>query len=368
MLKTLMNIRNINVDIFIKQLQEEINTLENEKNYLVDTVTIGDNIDFYGSPICSMKNTFRDDMESIVKKHYKETGDLLKVFVKSGNKTKDFSDELMFNPKIDIFPNIVFTKEIIEYLGHDFRDKMIGKGYFKENIYKDFNRDLKDIGIIENNEYCIYAVIPHVIVVDTEKLGDRPIPKTLKDLLNPVYKNDISIFGKQKDDFLSSALLYVYKEFGEDGLKKLARNVRRSFHCASMPKVAAMKSKDSPAIYLMSWFFSNTCYGKNIKVIWPEDGAIIVPMYMFVKKEGYEKVKPLVEYIIGEEFGEICKKANVISTNPNIDNNLPKGAKLKWLGWDYIKENDVYKTLYKCSDIFLKEWEKHNEGSIRGCN
>ena len=128
-----------------------------------------------------------------------------------------------------------------------------------------------------------------------------------------------------------------------------------------MSKVAGSKSEDAAAIYLVSWFFASTCTKGNTKIVWPEDGAMTLPMYFLAKKDKLNKTQNIVDYIVSKEFGEHCVKTNTPCVNGNVDSKLPKGAKFKWLGWDYIRENNIIETAKKCENIFMKYWSEYHE-------
>jgi hypothetical protein len=40
------------------------------------------------------------------------------------------------------------------------------------------------------------------------------------------------------------------------------------------------------------------------------------------------------------------------SVNPEVDNQIPEDNKYIWLGWDFIKENDISNLIKKCENIF----------------
>ncbi|MEG0371208.1 MAG: ABC transporter substrate-binding protein [Clostridium sp.] len=361
MLKTLLSIREINTDLFIYYLEERILKEESEKTFLLNDFTSSDKLDFYGNTICPLKFTFKDSLETIVKKNYEKTGEILNCYIESGKGAISVCDESFIGRDIESFPNLLFSKEFNEYLSKDFRDEMMGKGYFKKQFHESVNKEMLDAGICDpKGEYGVYAVMADVFLVDMERLGDLPVPKTTKDLLNPIYKDNIVIFGKQKKEFSNASFLYINKEFGEEGLKSLAHNVKSSLHGSQMSKVAGTKSIDGGAIYIVSWFFAKTCTKKNVKIIWPEDGAMTLPMYMLVKNNKEDRTEKIVDYITGEEFLRECVKVNTPVIDGKVDNCLPSGAKFKWLSWEYIRENDIASIAKKNEYIFMNHWREYH--------
>ena len=227
MLKTILDVREINLDLFVYYLEEKILKVENEKTYLLSEVDNLDNLDFYGNTICPLKFTFKDALEKIVKTNYEKTGEKLRCYIESGKGNKGVCDEVVISDNIDDLPNLIFSKEFNEYLSNDFIENVVDTGEFKGDFYQNINKEILDAGIVDpKGNFGVYGVMADVFLVDLDKLGDLPIPKTLEDLLNPIYKDNIVIFGKQKKEFSNATFLYVNKEYGEEGLKKLSYNVK----------------------------------------------------------------------------------------------------------------------------------------------
>lgn len=90
-----------------------------------------------------------------------------------------------------------------------------------------------------------------------------------------------------------------------------------------------------------------------MELVWPKDGAIISPIFMLSKKETKNKTKSIVDFFASKEAGEILShKGKMPSINPEVDNMIPKENKYMWLGWDFIKENDISVLIKKCENIF----------------
>jgi len=104
-----------------------------------------------------------------------------------------------------------------------------------------------------------------------------------------------------------------------------------------------MKHADKPAITIMPNFFTKMVRDiKAMEIIWPEDGAIVAPVFMLVKREKQEILKPIADFIAGKEMGEILSHRGLFpSLNKEVDNMLPTNATFKWLGWDFIYDNDI---------------------------
>lgn len=64
-------------------------------------------------------------------------------------------------------------------------------------------------------------------------------------------------------------------------------------------------------IHIMPYFFYKTMKEtKNIKVIWPEEGALSYPVSVLIKREKMEELQELTDYLLGPEIGRICSDAH----------------------------------------------------------
>lgn len=113
---------------------------------------------------------------------------------------------------------------------------------------------------------------------------------------------------------------------------------------------------------MVSWFFAKNCSKKNVRIIWPEDGAMILPMFMFARKNISSSANKIAEFVTSKEFGESCVRSNTPVVNGDVDNKLPDGAKFKWLGWDYIRSNDITKIAKENEKLFMKYWKEYHPG------
>lgn len=90
-----------------------------------------------------------------------------------------------------------------------------------------------------------------------------------------------------------------------------------------------------------------------MQIVWPKDGAIIVPIFMLVKKETAAVTKPFADFFLSERTGNVFARNGYFpSTNAQVDNQLDKDKKFLWLGWDFIYKNDIGSLLQKLRHDF----------------
>jgi ABC-type Fe3+ transport system substrate-binding protein len=242
-----------------------------------------------------------------------------------------------------------------------FDNELMGK-YKKQGVFSDlvayqhYNNDFQNEEIDlkdPDNQYSMLAVVPAVFLVNKEELGDRPVPKSWVDILKPEYKKSVSLPIADFDLF-NSILIHIFKSYGMDGIKGLGESLQQSMHPSQMVK-SHNKKQNKPAVTIMPYFFTKMVKeGGVMEAIWPEDGAIISPIFMLSKKEKAEKLQPIVDFFSSVEVGEILSHQGLFpSVNPYVDNKLGNNQ-FMWVGWDYINSNNIGKLIEECKLEFDK--------------
>ena len=243
-----------------------------------------------------------------------------------------------------------------------FDEKLMGKfkkaGVFKSGVkYDKFNSDfendymsLKD----PSGDYSILAVVPAVFLVNKNELNGREVPKTWADLLKPEFEKSVSLPVSDFDLF-NAILLNIYKLYGDEGVKKLGKSLIQSLHPAQMVKSDRL-TVNRPTVTIMPYFFTRmTKEGGAMVPVWPEDGAIISPVFMLTKAEKLKEMEPLIDFLSSKAVGEILShKGFFPSVNPEVENLTPRDKKYLWIGWDYIYNNNLQEQMHHCEDLFNK--------------
>ena len=243
-----------------------------------------------------------------------------------------------------------------------FDEKLMGKfkkaGVFKSGVkYDKFNSDfendymsLKD----PSGDYSILAVVPAVFLVNKNELNGREVPKTWADLLKPEFEKSVSLPVSDFDLF-NAILLNIYKLYGDEGVKKLGKSLIQSLHTAQMVKSDRL-TVNRPTVTIMPYFFTRmTKEGGTMIPVWPEDGAIISPVFMLTKAEKLKEMESLIDFLSSKAVGEILShKGFFPSVNPEVENLTPRDKKYLWIGWDYIYNNNLQEQMHHCEDLFNK--------------
>jgi ABC-type Fe3+ transport system substrate-binding protein len=137
-------------------------------------------------------------------------------------------------------------------------------------------------------------------------------------------------------------------------VRALGRNLSESMHPATM--VSTARRADAPIVTIMPYFFTRMALpGTPIQAVWPEDGAIVSPVFMLAKQSRRAALQPVIDFFASRELGEILAHKGLFpSTHPEVDNRLEPGRTFDWLGWDYIRTQDIPALIARCQALFAE--------------
>jgi ABC-type Fe3+ transport system substrate-binding protein len=165
-----------------------------------------------------------------------------------------------------------------------------------------------------------------------------------------MWKKDLTLRGGD-NFFCHAVLLPTHQQFGAEGLEKLAANVLAGLHPAQM--VHQIDTGGPGALYVMPEFFAHrVSRQERIKIIWPEDGALASPVTLQVKPARIEALKPVLDYLTGKELARVLAGARFPVPHEDVDGEVQEKP-LRWLGWEYLRENDLAELNAEIDRIFL---------------
>jgi ABC-type Fe3+ transport system substrate-binding protein len=354
-LRTALSSAGINADLFCQQLVEVIaGTSANSHSTPVEA---GRTLNLFALLPCPLKVPLEEAFKGFLATLPAEQRDSLSYIIEGTANTQiDYADYADHFESLEEMPDIIITPGFNSFFHPHFVQRFITTGQFASVTSFAGDRHLKAMGITDpDGHYSMLAMNLLVLVVDATRLGDRPVPRCWADLLNPDYAKSIAIRGNRDGTFCETLLMSLHKDFGDSGLSRLGRNVAWGWHPSQMVKAAGSGRDDTPAISIMPLFFANNIRNRDkVSIIWPTDGALVSPVTMLVKADKREELRFLINFLNGPEVAAICAGAAFPAVHPAVDNRLPDNATFKWVGWDYVKNNDLKALITDTNATFLQ--------------
>lgn len=350
--------KKINPQLFEQKL---VDAIKQRREQIVDSSlsvsegAVGD-VRIEGVLPCPIRIPLVEHFEDFLKEKRKELDYTVGYDLKSANLGIDWIKDRVRSGREEELSEIFMSAGFELFFDQQLMGQYKEKDLFGTQI-KEMNRDFANESIDlrdPKGQYVISGVVPAIWMVNLRELGDRPLPKTWADILKPEFENSVSLPIKDLDLF-NALVLHLYKLFGKEGIHQLARSYQKSLHPAQMVKSAA--SPSAPAISIAPYFFAQMLKEDGvIQAVWPQDGAIISPIFLLAKKSKKEQIQPFVDYFLSKEVGEILSaNGRFPSTNPKVDNHLSKEQKFIWVGWDFIHGNDIGAIIRECENLFHQQ-------------
>lgn len=200
--------------------------------------------------------------------------------------------------------------------------------------------------------FRVISGIPLVMVVDEAQLGWRAVPEKISDLLDEAYENSV-IYPDDGHMMDSIFLFYFYLLGGMEAVKRFKKACIRGVHPSQMIKYGGMEEK--PAVMLMPYIFGEIkAKEQGMRVVWPQDGAPIIPLLACVRRDASDEEKQAADFLSGERVGRLLMEQGMFpSAHPAVRNHLP--GKLQFVGWENIYQANLPELLPVLKKCFLED-------------
>lgn len=276
---------------------------------------------------------------------------------------EEIFNEIALCKSLEDLPNLMIAPGFSRFFYHDFTKNFRRAGCFESIAGPAPAKVFRELKIMDpEGYYDILAFNPLVFLVDKTKDRELATPLRWSDLTRSEYRRKVAYRGHNDREFCEGILLNVYKEMGIEGIRKLGESVKCRLHPAQMAKYAGSKSEAAPSVSVIPYSFACMARpNKHVEIVWPEDGAIVNPLVMLVKKDCTPAVKKLAMELSATKIGSIFSKGGFYPLCPGDMENL-ESRSFKWLGWEFITNNNLHSLLKDLNQTML-EIVHNSEGS-----
>ena len=255
----------------------------------------------------------------------------------------------------DEVPDLVVSAGLNGFLSKSFRDRFAG-GDLLDQLPQAMPPALAAAGLADPRGVCrIYGVNPLVMVAVPSRLAGLPVPRSFDDLLDPAYAGKIGLCGPPETAGDSTLLLYIRLKHGPAAVEALARAMICDTHPSQIFRPAP--GANPPPIGVMPYFFASAAPRQSdVKIIWPEGGALASPLFVMVKRMARGRLAPLVDFFLGPETAAIAGGALIPPTSPEASGGLPEGASIRFIGWDVLETHDLGPLITEAGALFARAY------------
>jgi ABC-type Fe3+ transport system substrate-binding protein len=320
-----------------------------------------------------LRARIRDGVANEVTRIRVESGRSLKCCFPMGQGGSSPFERLRLVRELDDFPRMLVSAEHGNAFNRSFYQRHVATGAFDGCQPERIAPAFSECGLIDpTGSIGVFAIAPFVFLVDRQRLDGLPVPRRWSDLADPIYRDQVVFGGWRRDSahpwsqFNKFFLLSMLRELGPAGLTQLVRNVPKLLHSTQMPRLAGTDSSPG-GIYVLPWSLADICPRRaHTEVVWPNDGALAYPLWLTVQRAFRTRLSELVDHFHGATLGHYLNDNRYPALCPDLLPQLPEGARLKWLGWDYVRHRSTARDIQAACQIFL-ESQRTSSADQRSC-
>jgi len=360
-LKTPLSMMGINRDTFVDLLNRSIERHEKGGDFtLSENPERQRDLTMLALLPCGMKMPFSRAFDAFAEEYDRTHSNSLRYLLE-GNVNHELSYYRYIDSieSMEELPDLIISSDINSFYHRPFRERFLEKKGFVSLHPGKLHPDFEKIGYEDpDGQFTMVSANLLTLVSIDDMLEGKPEIESWGDILGPEFQNSVVMRG-QAEFFCNGVLLPFYALFGMDGVKNLARSVRTGVHPSEMVKMADSKKSDVAPLYIMPYFFARKIKDQaRITIRIPREGAMVSPVQMLVKKDARERLRGITDFLCGPEFGQLCADAYFPSVNPQVRNATSHVERYYWLGWDFLKRNDVGKLKQDMEAVFMKEFRE----------
>jgi ABC-type Fe3+ transport system substrate-binding protein len=251
----------------------------------------------------------------------------------------------------DQLPDILITSGFNIAYKKDFVRKFLTNKNF-EPLEHSLHPMFREAGMAHpKNIVGLIAAEPLVILADLTYFDHMSVPREWYELLHPKLTG--SIVFPNSEDYYRDAIYYPFMHnYGFKAIQQLKLNTKAMMHPSDMFTTIGLGTQLAAAVYIMPYFYALAAIKKNqdMRLVWPSDGAVAIPIQMFVKKGACSKNAGLIDFILSDKMGNAFVQNSIVSANENTHQNF-HGNSLLWPGWNFLTKSSSNKLKSKILSI-----------------
>lgn len=349
--------KNYDLDNFLELIRQKVTEKQNQVDITMKETVKGEDADIRVSGLlpCPVRLPLLEGFDSFVEQYKKDTGLSVSYKFEAASVGADWLAE-HFNGVNDPeqLPDIFVSAGFETFFDPETIGRFKEQGFFSDLTSGSHNSSFDGIALKDpKGHYGMISMVPAAFMVNHDELEGLPVPRTWSDILSPAFEQKVALPVGDFDLF-NAILLTIHKVYGDDGVRRLGRCMLKSMHPAQMIKNAQRVSEEKPPVTIIPYFFSRMAgMVKTLEVVWPEDGAILSPIFMLTKSSKKQQLQPIADFLYSKEVGSILTEKGLFpSLNPEVQNVLPEKHPWMWVGWDYLYENNVAEQIKRTLQLF----------------
>ncbi|NTU98111.1 MAG: ABC transporter substrate-binding protein [Chlorobiaceae bacterium] len=266
--------------------------------------------------------------------------------------SKGIEGELKAAESEEEIPEIMIAAGLHTVLSKGFKKRFIDSGIYTGITSEAALGKMPDAykKIATENNIGIFSIGQWSIVCDLSLKTAVPYPHRWTDLVNPRYKDLITVHGYNGKASIAALLLVLREQLGKNAVIDFAGNIRNVWHFAEVLKrLDSSEPRRTPFNLLPNAATVQMPSKKQAAILEFEDGPVLAPMLMYVKTSRMEECRPLVNFLHSATIRHALRRGDFFLAD-EFDWSQP----FSYPSWEYLMNND-YEELVAELDVELKK-------------
>lgn len=320
---------------------DQMNGCNSEFEALLDQFLLPDEkIDFLGEIPCPVKLAFKEKFDDYCAAHPRAFSSYIPTTcgLENTEPGQQILKTLLTGPE-DALPDLVVSFGLRDFFEQPLLTRLLNPERCSTPVPFPIARPYADLEIQDpEGVFTVFSILPMVMIADLRRLGDLPLPESWGDLLDPKYKGMLCCPPGEEGSIEALPLLHFYRNFGDDGLRRLAENIGELTCGSKVAMKVGTGRSDTKPISVITWFFANAALKNGgVKLILPKDGAFVNPVYLASSRTLTPELERLRAFLLGDEMAAVWDENFYPAIDGNILSKIPPDMTFQWMGWDFIR-------------------------------
>ncbi len=309
-------------------------------------------INVYAILPCPLKVRFKTEMEQFIKAN--NSSDAIEVYCPTilDGSPKAIEERMRKATFEDELPDVLVTTSLSTILAKEFKDKFLNTGIFHGITNDKFNLFLPDEykRISKQHNLGFLAFGSWSLIWDQSLGTDAEYPHSWTDLTKPQFKDQLSIHGYNGKVSGTSLLLVLKEKMGNEAISRFAGNIKTVKHFAEVIKGISSTNQERARFNILPNAASSQMpSNKAAAMLEFQDGPLMHPLLIFVKKSRLTECRHVLDFFWGEGFRNVLRKGDF-----HMPDEMDWQKKYTFPDWDYLVSRDYDELSDELNEEFKK--------------
>lgn len=266
--------------------------------------------------------------------------------------TKGIEGELKAAMTEDELPEVLVASGLHTVMAKGFRERFIESGIYEGVTNEAALARMPESyrKLVTERNIGLFSTGFWSVVCDLSLESIVPFPRRWTDLVDPLYKGLITVHGYNGKASIAALLLLLREQLGSSAVTDFAANIRNIWHFAEILKrLDSAEPRRTLFNLLPNAATVQMPSKKRAAILEFEDGPVLAPMLLYVKRSRKEECQPLVNFLHSNVIRQALRRGDF-----HLADEFDWTQPFSFPSWEFLLQSD-YETLTAALNAELKK-------------